>query len=195
MKAIETKYKGYRFRSRLEARWAVFWDHLRITWEYEKEGYSFAGHSYLPDFYLPEYELFVEIKGVNLSELPGESEKLEAFASYIHRPLLIACGLPAEKGDFYYYSTRRGTYTCCSCVKNGHPLSGPHNWEPQCWTSEISISAALEWAFLEKYGIGPEDLMLYVDIPRGSMKGTRHEIGGYEAARSARFEHGENGTI
>jgi hypothetical protein len=25
-KAIETHYKGYRFRSRLEARWAVFFD-------------------------------------------------------------------------------------------------------------------------------------------------------------------------
>ena len=26
IKAIETVYKGYRFRSRLEARWAVFFD-------------------------------------------------------------------------------------------------------------------------------------------------------------------------
>ena len=26
IKAIETYYKGYRFRSRLEARWAVFFD-------------------------------------------------------------------------------------------------------------------------------------------------------------------------
>jgi hypothetical protein len=28
IKAIETSYKGYRFRSRLEARWAVFFDAL-----------------------------------------------------------------------------------------------------------------------------------------------------------------------
>lgn len=26
MKAIETEYNGYKFRSRLEARWAVFFD-------------------------------------------------------------------------------------------------------------------------------------------------------------------------
>ena len=32
-KAIETKYKGFRFRSRLEARWAVFFDALGIEWE------------------------------------------------------------------------------------------------------------------------------------------------------------------
>lgn len=39
-KAIQTVYKGYKFRSRLEARWAVFFDALGITWQYEKEGYE-----------------------------------------------------------------------------------------------------------------------------------------------------------
>ena len=32
MKAIETEYNGYRFRSRLEARWAVFFDALGIEY-------------------------------------------------------------------------------------------------------------------------------------------------------------------
>lgn len=32
-KAVETVYKGYRFRSRLEARWAIFFDSLGIKWE------------------------------------------------------------------------------------------------------------------------------------------------------------------
>ena len=31
IKAIETYYKGYRFRSRLEARWAVFFDAAGIN--------------------------------------------------------------------------------------------------------------------------------------------------------------------
>jgi hypothetical protein len=68
MKAIETIYKGYRFRSRLEARWAVFFDALDIKWEYEKEGYEKNDNgvicSYLPDFYLPEFGMHVEVKGV-----------------------------------------------------------------------------------------------------------------------------------
>ena len=38
IKAIETVYKGYRFRSRLEARWAVFFDALGIHYRYELEG-------------------------------------------------------------------------------------------------------------------------------------------------------------
>ena len=40
LRAIQTEYKGYRFRSRLEARWAVFFDTLGVKWEYEPEGYD-----------------------------------------------------------------------------------------------------------------------------------------------------------
>ena len=43
LKAIETEYKGYRFRSRLEARWAVFFDACGVKWEYEPEGYVLSG--------------------------------------------------------------------------------------------------------------------------------------------------------
>lgn len=59
MKAINTLYKNRLFRSRLEARWAVFFDALGIEWEYEKEGYDLgvAGW-YLPDFWLPTLGLF-----------------------------------------------------------------------------------------------------------------------------------------
>ena len=54
IKAIETEYNGYRFRSRLEARWAVFFDELGIKYQYEPEGFDLDGTLYLPDFYLPE---------------------------------------------------------------------------------------------------------------------------------------------
>lgn len=40
VKAIETFYAGYRFRSRLEARWAVFSATLGVPFEYEKEGFD-----------------------------------------------------------------------------------------------------------------------------------------------------------
>ena len=53
LKAIETEYKGYRFRSRLEARWAVFFDACHVRWEYEPEGFVLPnGQYYLPDFLL-----------------------------------------------------------------------------------------------------------------------------------------------
>ena len=39
MKAIQTQYQGRLFRSRLEARWAVFLDALGVRWQYEPEGF------------------------------------------------------------------------------------------------------------------------------------------------------------
>ncbi|PEF63182.1 hypothetical protein [Bacillus cereus] len=67
IKPIETIYKGYRFRSRLEARWAVFFDALGIEWEYEKEGYDLGELGwYLPDFEIETDSYgkwFVEVKG------------------------------------------------------------------------------------------------------------------------------------
>lgn len=63
MKAIETQYAGCRFRSRLEARWAVFFDALGIEWHYEPEGFETAYGRYLPDFWLPESKAWIEIKG------------------------------------------------------------------------------------------------------------------------------------
>jgi len=52
--AIPTRYAGCHFRSRLEARWAVFFDVAKIAWEYEAEGYETKYGPYLPDFWLPE---------------------------------------------------------------------------------------------------------------------------------------------
>ena len=66
MRPIQTIYKGYRFRSRTEARWAVFFDALGLRWEYEPEGFELSdGTRYLSDFWLPKFEggCYVEVKG------------------------------------------------------------------------------------------------------------------------------------
>jgi len=60
--AIETVFHGYRFRSRLEARWAVVFDALGVAYRYESEGFDLGGVRYLPDFYLPALKWWVEIK-------------------------------------------------------------------------------------------------------------------------------------
>lgn len=53
IKAIQTRYAGCHFRSRLEARWAVAFDAENLcTWEYEPQGFDLDGHAYLPDFRL-----------------------------------------------------------------------------------------------------------------------------------------------
>ncbi|MEU7032696.1 hypothetical protein ABZ958_03295 [Streptomyces sp. NPDC046237] len=62
---IQTWYADHHFRSRLEARWAVFFDSLGIQWEYEPQGYRVGPERrpYLPDFWLPKAKLWVEVKG------------------------------------------------------------------------------------------------------------------------------------
>ncbi len=50
-KIIETFYNGYHFRSRNEARWAVFFDNIRLQYRYEFEGFDLNGLRYLPDFF------------------------------------------------------------------------------------------------------------------------------------------------
>ncbi len=48
MNAIPTVYGGVQFRSRLEARWAAFFDILRWRWEYE----PLDAAGWIPDFYV-----------------------------------------------------------------------------------------------------------------------------------------------
>ena len=103
MKAIETNYKGYRFRSRLEARWAVFFNALGIKWEYEPEGYVLDdGLCYLPDFKLHGFvgrangDIYVEVKG-NLSD--NDFNKINSFYNSITKEkvknkILILSNIP-----------------------------------------------------------------------------------------------------
>ncbi len=59
-RGIPTLYNGVQFRSRLEARWAAFFDVLKWEWDYEP--LDLAG--YIPDFVLPfrHAPLLVEVK-------------------------------------------------------------------------------------------------------------------------------------
>ena len=77
IKAIETVYQGFRFRSRLEARWACFLTHLDVAYEYEPEGFTMNGMAYLPDFRITQpgsrAKYWLEVKGQRPT--PDEIEK------------------------------------------------------------------------------------------------------------------------
>lgn len=122
IKPIETLYKGYRFRSRLEARWAVFLDFLDIKYEYEKEGYDLTNEIkilkqenvwkfnmdnlkssfYLPDFWLPEKDFWFEIKG----KINEESEiKAVALVQKTQKNVHIAIGeIPDPTNLFRWFN-------------------------------------------------------------------------------------------
>jgi hypothetical protein len=59
---IETSYRGCRFRSRLAARWAVFFDAYGVPWQYEPQGFPLGGALYVPTFFLPTLGQFVDVR-------------------------------------------------------------------------------------------------------------------------------------
>lgn len=103
IQAIETRYAGYHFRSRLEARWAVFFDSLKIKYRYEPEGFKFGGECYLPDFYLPDLRMFAEVKpdasfdkAIRFSDAYNARKCEEMLADWQPTPLLYLQGPPGE---------------------------------------------------------------------------------------------------
>lgn len=112
IKAIETEYKGYRFRSRLEARWAVYFDNTvlepdvsarygvppnkpYVTWDYEKEGFELSnGDRYLPDFYLRPYHCYAEVKPEPLNQT--DANLLFKFVKETGYRLLLLIGIPDQ---------------------------------------------------------------------------------------------------
>ena len=101
---IETVYKGYHFRSRLEARWAVFFDEVDFPYLYELEGFQLETTKYLPDFWLPNgirflnevetyKDVWVEIKPTTeLSD--SERKKIAEFVKQTGNKILLIAGEP-----------------------------------------------------------------------------------------------------
>jgi hypothetical protein len=112
IKAIETYYKGYRFRSRLEARWAVFFDALGIKYQYEPQGFRISNRYpddggpfvYLPDFYLPGCDIYVEVKGqIHHQPLLDQIVDCLDFGNLPGRGLILVGNLPNHREMDHHY--------------------------------------------------------------------------------------------
>lgn len=96
IQAIETRYNGYRFRSRLEARWAVYFDAIGIEWEYETEGFEWPdGLRYLPDFWLPQVSMWAEAKPMQFTD--NELEKVKRLVIGTGFACVLLEGFPEPK--------------------------------------------------------------------------------------------------
>lgn len=87
---LPSRYGGILFRSRLEARWAVFLDSLHIPFHYELEGFRLSSGSYLPDFFLPNQQCFIEIKPCRPSD--REAALASELAKSTGKPVYIFWG-------------------------------------------------------------------------------------------------------
>jgi len=164
LKAIQTSYKGYRFRSRLEARWAVYFDMIGWNWLYEHEGFDLGeGDLYLPDFFLPECGLYVEIKAC----MPDVDElrKAKKLALSSSRGVVFGIGLP----DPEKLSSGLDGFT------------GQDDGTGKVGGYRKDVAALNKYCFIKW---GRAGWFLYGDP-------SPDDFAACNAARSARFEHGE----
>jgi hypothetical protein len=77
--AIPTEWEGYRFRSRLEARWSIFFKRIGIEFQYEPEGVILSdGTWYLPDFFLPRVNMWAEVMWLELKRIDPRGRRTKA---------------------------------------------------------------------------------------------------------------------
>lgn len=179
LRAIETRYRGYRFRSRLEARWAVFFDNLGLQWEYEPEGFELPGGvRYLPDFYLPALDVWVEIKGAKATEKDLEKPRLLALSGdcavvvYWGSPRIA---WPKETGVIYGWTEKGFTEAVpCGAFCTAEKGLSFDLMDTVYTSSDMSC---------EVPSISPSN-----KIQGNLFEATKRAI---EAARGSRFEHGE----
>ncbi len=109
IKPIQTRYNGRFYRSRLEARWATFFDSIGIKFEYELEGYELSnGQRYLPDFYLPTFDggLWCEVK-----PLGGDFFKAKKFCDDYEENMWFCEGMP-DKAIYRIYQGKEHHFAC-----------------------------------------------------------------------------------
>lgn len=128
IKALPTWFDGVRFRSRLEAQWAVFFTVAGIPWRYEESGYKMPGGCYRPDFRLyefvddyPHIPTYFEVKG---AEPPSAALDLMAkFAEERRCCLYLAVGDIPRFQRREYYDDGSLPFRCF-----GGYWQGPETW-------------------------------------------------------------------
>jgi hypothetical protein len=208
--AIETRYKGYRFRSRLEARWAVFFDALGLRWEYEPEGFHTEAGPYLPDFRVmtPQGQpVWYEVK----PEGTSEDRKLVEFETALRQSLketddLIECVVTRVallSGDPISALAKPGVTICPRCgfickpacgfdaFKEGHPRLDLWRIQVGCEPCDFETPSGggNPWEDgIMGIGVTPHKgaILAWASAPV-----LPFVTKAAEKARSARFEHGE----
>ncbi len=171
MKAVPTRYDGTLYRSRTEARWAIFFDCAGISFLYEPDGYRLGSETYLPDFWLPGFDMFFEVKG---QEPTGEeAARCAALTMETETDMLLAAGAPAARFQihwFYRGGRREHLYVLARdfASDQGFYLVA-ENDEHENWIGPVPAIAG---------------------IRRGPMLSGALELA-YETAGAARFEHGQ----
>ena len=216
IKAIETVYKGCHFRSRLEARWAVFFENMGYEWKYENEGFE-SRNGYEPEEtlrYLPDFELikrdwkgeikkrwFVEVKGdlsyflqnwKRLAEMHDFGGILPDFSNsglHYNTGLIVLSEVPDVSSDGVPFHPIIMHY---KGVMKGYGLFKPSGFHPYKTVYDDPVRGLIGLDETSGLEIGPSGW----DMSTKSIHFGREwpdVMSAYRAARQSRFEHGRCG--
>jgi hypothetical protein len=210
IKAIETIYRGWKFRSRLEARWAVFMDELGVEYRYEPEGFDLDGIRYLPDFYLPKLKCWLEIK----PDAPTNDEREKAIRLCLAKdePVVIFAGESWSDIVGYQFTSWPDETKDSLTEKVMSNKKAVHHWitptecitysthnKPLGWMTFFDIHRGYAWSLAQWHECTQcHDITLFavaaVPCRCETAKYGDHEtprlVAAYTAARQARFEFG-----
>lgn len=192
IRPIETSYAGVLFRSRVEAKWAVFFDHLGLLWEYEPQGWlvGLPAELYLPDFHLPQLGLYVEVKPAMADAAdPDGVRRWENFAGTVatewnHSKSAMFCGGPPNPTEVDECGPPRAR----TWYESGIVIIGD-------WHYAWCVCPSGEHFDIQHEARGGRILCGCPRVSDDRYRTGNHPriLAAYRAARSARFEHGERG--
>ena len=207
IKAITTYYDGYPFRSRLEARWAVFFNEMGIEYEYEPEGIILSdGTYYLPDFYLPGFHVFFEVKAKHLLGTKEGDKAIRKISDGMRTNSwagIIAFGDPMDDTAFIYCQTHYEVgFTEYKEAYESRVSFGQFDyWDRGTIDPTLIINDKKYRFFYNKLSDDGEIIEAYTDRTVELLTDGRFEsanlfknktvLRAAEKARQARFEHGE----
>lgn len=197
MKPIETTYAGHRFRSRLEARWAVFFDHLDIEWEYEAQGYEVGDVRYLPDFWLPALGLWAEVKGTmshaDLVKMMTVFPKLRPVTSGQVEPRLLILGPVPRPGQAWLHA-RIDALRDLTIWSNVFWDNSAIGYTTYAMGGSAVFAAGHDWSALSADDTSQVCAGLIASTEDSRLLVDPIVDAAYTAARSARFEFGQSGA-
>lgn len=138
-RAVPCEYNDVQFRSKLEARWAVFMDHLDVLWSYESAGFSLQCKGgqiikYLPDFRVVEGDIlwWLEVKGAKPSSMELLRCRLLSQGT-LEPAVLVSGGFVGDKPESFVFT--------------GHPDSNMEKvWDQYvCHIPHLDDTLILKW--------------------------------------------------
>ena len=206
LRSIETFYNGYRFRSRLEARWAVFFDEMGWQYEYEPQGLVLSdGRPYLPDFLLTAARAWIEIK----PQAPSQEERMTAhdfnragewYNLFVGLPYAFSCFFVMDNDQEEYWSP---AWFCSvsheAAVTNGtykfvfDPVLSVGDARRFQWAYDVAKSVRFEDGEYGRPALPPSRVLteqqgLQEDIRRWSASLSREFIEQYRQAKAGSVE-------